>query len=74
MTILPVTNQEQAKEKERTENSQLIMNRYASPGGGASMKVQETMYCVNRPAKGVLNGILLAKNEVYGRMPSRPSS
>jgi len=55
-------------------DDRLIINRYASPGGGASIKVHETMYWANRPAKGALNGLLLAKNTAYGRMPSRPSS
>ena len=53
---------------------QLIMNRYASPGGGASTKTQDTIYCVKRPAKGALNGLLLAKKEAYGKTPSRPNS
>lgn len=58
----------------KEESSRLIMKRYASPGGGAIINAHETMYCVKSPASGALNGLLLAKNEGYGRMPSRPSS
>lgn len=50
------------------------MKRYASPGGGAIIKAHDTTYWVKRPAKGALKGLLLAKNDGYGRIPSRPSS
>ena len=53
----------QEQEQKTCENLRLIINRYASPGGGASMKIHDTMYCVNRPARGALNGLLLAKKE-----------
>jgi len=42
-------------------SSYLRMKLYASPGGGASMMITETSQCSNRPARGALNGRLLAK-------------
>lgn len=38
------------------------------------MMMIETTQCSNRPAKGALNGLLLAQNLENGKMPSRPSS
>jgi hypothetical protein len=67
-------NSERRDETSDEKNSQLIINRYASPGGGASMKAHDTMYCMKRPANGALNGLPLAKKDAYGRIPSRPSS
>lgn len=62
------------EEKAREESSQLIMNKYASPGGGRIMNATDTRYCVNNPASGALNGLLDAKKAEKGRRPSRPSS
>lgn len=38
------------------------------------MVMTETSQCSKRPAKGALNGLLLAKNREKGRIPSRPIS
>jgi hypothetical protein len=62
------------KERDSDQYAQLTMKRYASPGGATAIKITETKYCVKSPAKGVLSGLLLAKNEEYGRTSSRPSS
>lgn len=39
-----------------------------------SSTAQDTAYCVKRPGRGVLNGLLEAKKGEKGRIPSRPSS
>lgn len=64
----------QLREGKEEESSQLIMNKYASPGGGRIMNATDTTYCVNSPASGALNGLLDAKKAEKGRRPSRPSS
>ena len=56
------------------ESLQLTMKRKASPGGANTASRTETRYCVNIPGRGALNGLLLEKNEEYGRTPSRPNS
>ena len=58
----------------RSGAAYLRMKLYASPGGGANMMITETTQCSNRPAKGALKGLLLAKKPENGRIPSRPSS
>ena len=38
------------------------------------MMITDTTQCSNNPAKGALNGLLLAQNREKGRIPSRPNS
>lgn len=56
------------------EISLFSINMYASPDGTAMMTSEVTSHCVKSPAKGVLKGLLLAKNEENGMMPSLPNS
>jgi hypothetical protein len=58
----------------RNVHAQLKKNRYASPGGGSRIYIELTNHWTNNPVIGVLNGQSLAKNDEYGRIPSRPSS
>ena len=52
----------------------LSIKRYASPGGTSSTSVLVISHCSNRPPKGALNGLLLAKKDEKGSTPSLPSS
>ena len=52
----------------------LIRKIYTSPGGIVIRKTDETKYWVKSAASGALKGLLLAKTEEKGSIPSRPSS
>jgi len=74
--ILPKALVESSLEKGtwKGKHVRLIKNTYASPAGTSIKIAQLIKHCMSSPARGAPKGLLLARTDANGIMPSRPSS